>query len=142
MTAAQSDRLEVDEPGALDALETLLSDAVGRRMMADVPLGAFLSGGIDSSLVVALMQARSSRPIKTFAVGFDEKRYDEAAHARAVAKYIGTEHSEVVVSVGRCRRGSSRAALLVRRAFRYPLADSRHVGLAAGAPRGHCGALG
>ena len=98
VTAAQSDRLEVDEPGALAALETLLGDAVGRRMVADVPLGAFLSGGIDSSLVVALMQARSSRPIKTFAVGFDEKRYDEAAHARAVARYIGTEHSEVVVS--------------------------------------------
>jgi asparagine synthase (glutamine-hydrolysing) len=96
--AAQADRLEVGETEALDRLDSLLGDAVGRRMVADVPVGAFLSGGIDSSLIVALMQARSSRPVNTFAVGFKEKRYDEAAHARAVAKHLGTAHSEVVVS--------------------------------------------
>lgn len=96
--AAQAERLELDEPEAEEALEGLLGDAVGRRMVADVPLGAFLSGGIDSSLIVALMQARCCRPVRTFAVGFDEKRYDETAHARAVARHLGTEHAEVTVT--------------------------------------------
>jgi len=67
-------------------------------MVADVPLGAFLSGGIDSSLITALMQSRSGRPMNTFTIAFDEKRYDEAAYARAVARHLGTAHSEVVVT--------------------------------------------
>jgi asparagine synthase (glutamine-hydrolysing) len=98
VAAAQSDRLPIGETEALDGLDSLLGDAVGRRMAADVPLGAFLSGGIDSSLIVALMQARSSRPVNTFTIGFQERRYDEAAHARAVARHLGTAHSEVMVS--------------------------------------------
>ncbi|MBI2884520.1 MAG: asparagine synthase (glutamine-hydrolyzing) [Candidatus Methylomirabilis oxyfera] len=98
VAAAQSERLDISEAEAVDDLEWLLGDAVVRHMAADVPLGAFLSGGIDSSLVVALMQAHSNRPINTFTIAFREERFNEADHARAVANHLGTAHTELLVS--------------------------------------------
>lgn len=92
---AQANPFTGSDDEAVAALHDLLLDATGRRMVADVPLGAFLSGGIDSSTVVALMQAQSNRPIRTFSIGFHEEGYNEANHAAAVAKNLGTAHTEL-----------------------------------------------
>jgi asparagine synthase (glutamine-hydrolysing) len=87
-----------NETQAVNELERRLSQAVQSQCISDVPLGAFLSGGVDSSTITALMQAQSSTPIKTFTIGFDEQGFDEAPHAGAVAKHLGTDHYEMRVT--------------------------------------------
>lgn len=89
---------EGDADAAEAQLDTLLREATAGQMIADAPLGAFLSGGVDSSLIVSLMQAQSAQPVRTFTVGFEDAGYDEAGHAKAVAKHLGTEHTEIVVT--------------------------------------------
>lgn len=88
---------------SLDELEGVLKAAVDRQMVADVPLGAFVSGGIDSSTVTALMQAQSMQPVKTFTIGFHEAGYNEAEHAKAVARHLGTDHTELYVTSAQAR---------------------------------------
>lgn len=116
-------RSPMSDAAALDALDEVLGSAIGEQMVADVPLGALLSGGLDSSMVVALMQGRSAKPVRTFTIGFAEGAYDEAAHAKAVAAHLGTEHTELYVSPDQAR------AVIPRLADMYdePFADSSQI---------------
>jgi asparagine synthase (glutamine-hydrolysing) len=108
---------------AIDELERRLSESVRLRMIADVPLGAFLSGGIDSSLVVALMRRVSTGTVKTFTIGFEEREYDESGYAREVAGRLGTEHTERILGAGETLAAVPRIAAL----FDEPFADSSQV---------------
>jgi asparagine synthase (glutamine-hydrolysing) len=112
----------MDEAAAVEQVQELLENAVRKRLVAEVPLGAFLSGGVDSSLVVALMAQLSNRPVKTFSIGFDDPRYNELPHARRVAEACHTEHHEFVV-----RPAVADILPAMARHFGEPFADSSAV---------------
>jgi len=101
--AAQKNPFEGSDEQALNVLDQVLMQSVKSQMQADVPLGAFLSGGVDSSLIVAMMQAQSLRPVKSFSIGFEDKQFDEAPFAKEVARHLGTDHHELYVSAEQAR---------------------------------------
>lgn len=111
------------EEDAAAELERVLLDAVRTRMISDVPLGAFLSGGLDSSLVVALMQAQSIRPIRTFTIGFEEAAYDESPHAERVASHLGSDHTTMRVT----QRDALAVVPLLPQIYDEPFADSSQI---------------
>jgi asparagine synthase (glutamine-hydrolysing) len=120
---------------ALEVLEERIGTAVKLQCLSDVPLGAFLSGGVDSSLVVALMQKQAVRPIKTFTVGFEEAPFNEAGYARAVAQHLGTDHTEMFVSSVEAQSVIDRLPAM----YDEPFADSSQIPthLVCGAARQH-----
>ena len=113
----------LDEQAALAALEDRLSEAVKHQSLADVPLGAFLSGGVDSSAIVALMQRQATQPVKTFTIGFEEAGFDESPHARAVAQHLGTLHTELFVTAAEARDVIPRLPAM----YDEPFADSSQI---------------
>jgi asparagine synthase (glutamine-hydrolysing) len=121
--AARRNPLDIGEEEALSEFETLLREAVGLRMEADVPLGAFLSGGYDSTAVVAMMQAQASRPVRTFTIGFSETAYDEAPFAKEIAAHLGTEHTELYVTP----QEAMNVIPKLPRLFDEPFADSSQI---------------
>ena len=111
------------EAEALEHVGGALTRSVGRQMIADVPLGAFLSGGIDSSLIVALMQAQSSQPVRTFTIGFENAAFNEAPFARAIAQHLGTRHTELIVTETEARE----VIPLLPAMYDEPFADSSQI---------------
>ncbi|MDZ4361604.1 MAG: asparagine synthase (glutamine-hydrolyzing), partial [Variovorax sp.] len=112
-----------DEAEAIGALEKQLQEAVRLQSLADVPLGAFLSGGVDSSAIVALMQQQSTQAVKTFTVGFEESEFDESPHARAVAQHLGTDHTALFVTAAEAQAVIPRLPAM----YDEPFADSSQI---------------
>jgi len=119
----QSKPLQLTDDEAVAELERVLHQSITGQSLADVPLGAFLSGGIDSSLIVALMQKNSSRPVSTFTIGFHAEGYDEAPHAAAVARHLGTEHTQLYVTPEEARAVIQRLPTV----YDEPFADSSQI---------------
>ncbi len=123
VVAGQRDPLTGSDAELVQAMEQRLSATIGEEMVADVPLGALLSGGIDSTAVVALMQAQSTRPVLTFTIGFDEAGFNEAEHAKAVARHLGTAHEELYLRADQARD----VIPLLPAMYDEPFADSSQI---------------
>ena len=121
--AGLANPLQISEAQAVTELEHMLKRVVQRQMVADVPVGAFLSGGVDSSLITALMQSQSAQPINTFTIGFTESDYNEAVYAKAVAKHLGTVHTELYVTPEQATSSIPLMATL----YDEPFADSSQI---------------